>query len=200
MKNIGNIIIDSNVTINRFNILTDYTQRDINLPTLIVGYKKTLELFPDYKFKYKDNKIKDNVYWTYSKGEKRSLYQTELYDFKVLSYNFLINKFNYYFVDFVTTEATKLHKIINKIKSSDKLILCEYDKGFFILYNNTVLGFNFENIKFSGNDIEKLKKHILTSNNIVNCNITEYDADVIFFNDEFKIPILCGFDNNFYKF
>ena len=198
MNNIGNIITDIIIDVDRFNVLSDYTQRDINLPTLIVGYTKLMTLFPDYTIKYKDNKVSDNIYWTYSRSEKRGLYQQELYNFKQSSYQKLFNDFNYYFVDFIVLTNNKLLKIINKIKTSKNIIFCEYDKGFFILYNNTVLGFNNINIEYSGNKIETLKEHMLTSNNLINCNISNYDNEQMFFDDNYLITILCGFDNNFF--
>ena len=50
---------------------------DNSLPTLIVGWKKTKELFGD-KVSILHKKIEDNLYWTFNEGERKVDYETDI--------------------------------------------------------------------------------------------------------------------------
>jgi len=195
MYNIGNIITDGNTVVQRFN--TDNGLISNNLPTLIIGYEKIRSYYPDLMLQYKNNQINNSTYWTYLKTENRKIFQNDLYNFKQLAYNTIFNQYNV-FIDFILTDSSVMYKIIQKLQAAEKLLYCEYDHGFFIIYNKTVLGFNYENMTFSGNKIEDFKKFVLTPKEFIECDITDYDEESLFITNQYQIPILHALDINFF--
>jgi hypothetical protein len=198
MYNIGNIITDNIFTLERFNVLSKLSDADETLPTLIIGYNKLLEIFPDYKIVYNNNKITDLIYWTYSKNEKRNLYQRDLYNFRKLTYNNIFKRFTYFHVDFILLQQKSILKIFNKISNAKQGIICKYDKGFFVLIDRLIFGFNYSNITFSGNDILKMNEMVFEKGNLIPCDISKYDTEINFLDNIYQIPILTAKDNNFF--
>ena len=67
---LANIITKTKLKVSSFfNITSDFNSVDKNIPTLIIGWKETKELFPNQNIL--DNRIDEYIYWTFSKREKR---------------------------------------------------------------------------------------------------------------------------------
>jgi hypothetical protein len=73
MKYIGNIVTKSKIEVSSFfNVTSDFNSIDTNTPTLIIGWSYVKELFPEQDIL--NEKINDNVLWTFSKREKRYIH------------------------------------------------------------------------------------------------------------------------------
>ena len=88
MKYIGRIVTNSKAidTLDYVEVTNKKSDLDFSIPTLIIGKKNALELFGEEDVKVLDRKIKNNVFWTYGKTEKRNIYEEDL------------NKFNQYLI------------------------------------------------------------------------------------------------------
>ena len=80
---IGRIItnakkIDSFEFIDKTN---DISKIDSTIPTLIVGKSLAESMFGKDKVKILDRQLGKNLYWTYSKTEKRSAYEEDINEF-----------------------------------------------------------------------------------------------------------------------
>ena len=83
MKYIGRIITNSKTvdTLDYVEVTNNKCDLDFSIPTLIIGKKNAIDLFGEEKIKVLDRKIKENVYWTYGKTEKRNVYEEDLWKF-----------------------------------------------------------------------------------------------------------------------
>lgn len=69
-----------------------------NKPTLIIGWKRAKELYPE-DFSINRFKIKENIYWTFSKYKDRMLYKEKYDAFCKLCVEIHINSYNYQYID-----------------------------------------------------------------------------------------------------
>jgi hypothetical protein len=100
MKYIGNIITTNKIDVSEFfNISNSIKKVDTTLPTLIIGWKQTKEMFPQQDIL--EHKITDTVSWTFSKREKRYKYEEDLSKFIDRVIKSLDDKINYKFFNFI---------------------------------------------------------------------------------------------------
>ena len=90
---VGNIISKDNIVEISPNFLVSKTIIDNNLPTLIIGWEETKKLFPEASILRK--KIKDNLYWTFSTTEKRTVFENDLKKFIDKTYKDFIKKIKF---------------------------------------------------------------------------------------------------------
>lgn len=101
-----------------------------DIPILIIGKELSETIFGKDKIKVLDRKIDKNLFWTYSKMEKRSEYENDLL------------KFNKYIINNVRNSCKYLNfnifiEPLHRIKSFIKFIDNNYNK--IIYYNNNHL-------------------------------------------------------------
>ena len=166
MKVIGNIvskkIIDFDPKIKTVGTLDEIIE---GLPTLIIGWEFTKELFPD-DFNILNFKVKDNYYWTYTLIEKRTSYEIDVDNFIQLCYDNLINKLHYVFVDPVLFSLTTLKKSIRKIQSLNNPASYIQKDMVYIYGDGIIFGVDLFLCEFFfGIKKEKLKNKIIAISN-----------------------------------
>jgi tetrahydromethanopterin S-methyltransferase subunit G len=87
---IGNILIDNKLKVDdNFNVVDSFDELIEGIPTLIIGLDNANKL--NKKLNYVDRKIDNNTFWTFSKSEKRMLFEDDIFYFIENSYKSLIN-------------------------------------------------------------------------------------------------------------
>ena len=72
MRKIGNILTTEKYDDDPlFNVVNDINKIDASLPTLIIGWEKAKEIFPDASIL--DWKINDKWFWTFGKRKRRKI-------------------------------------------------------------------------------------------------------------------------------
>jgi hypothetical protein len=169
---IGNIIYKDKINgydnFNYYNCLDDI---DNDLPTIIIGWKVIKDKYPDYDIL--NRKITDSLYWTFTKNEKRDLYEEDLYYFSQYCYERLINDVVFVYIDPLMGKKNML-KIIKKVLSSSKrityinkeivYICCEKIVFSLDLY---VFNYFYDNGEKLLNKIKKISSVVLTNNDII---------------------------------
>ena len=124
---IGNIVTIDNIKVDEnFNVVDSFDKIIEGIPTLVIGIDSATQSYGDLN--YIDRKINDLNYWTFSKKEKRVLFEEDLFYFIENSYKHLTNTIEYIFVDVILFNERKIKKIFDKIKSFDKNISFLTDK------------------------------------------------------------------------
>lgn len=145
MITVGNIITKESITgiPNNFGIYETVPTTDI--PNLIIGWELTKNLYPEASILRK--KIKDNLYWTFSPTEKRSVFENDLKKYIDKSYKDYIKKIKFHNID----------PIIYKINTVDELLskLSIVAGGFTYLYVNKVV-YVYHNFIIYSIDLELL--------------------------------------------
>ena len=130
----------------------------IKIPTLIVGYKNAKKLFSN--FNITDWKIKDNLYWTFSKRERRSNYIADLERFYDITSKFLSSCCEYEYIDMISGSAEKKHHITEIFSdTAHKKIIYDTETMCYIYYphDRKVYGVAKDVIKFIGYDENIIK-------------------------------------------
>lgn len=165
MRYIGRIISPTKIDgISEFIEVTKNTSsvknNDTKIPTLIVGYKNTRAICgPDLKIL--DRKIGENLYWTFSKRERRIDYENDLKIFINTVSDFLMKYCRYEYVDVITANDERkgwLYNLLEDVNHKKILYSTNTMHYIYIPKDNKVYGFSREVISFLDmeNGIEKL--------------------------------------------
>jgi len=193
MRFIGNIVTDSKMEdMVLYNIVKSIDDIDKTIPTLIVGWKKVNEYFPNVKIlEWKINKI---TYWTFGRREKGERYVSDLEKFQKLCINNLYNSIKYEFFNVLIKEKEDKQLFFNilKNKENNKFIYIENNMLYF--YNNTdvVYGISLTDIEYEGGDIKKFLS-ILYKNptiTIIKSTDIDYNVRMILNNRTYLVPYL----------
>lgn len=135
MRYIANILTDESFSEGElYNVVRDSDSLVPGIPTLIVGWERTKEMYPDALII--EWKVADNVYWTYGKYDRRDKYETNVRKFNDLAFKKFIESVGYVFYDVLTTDSARFSLFIASIQdetpktvyvSSDMLYI--YYKG-----------------------------------------------------------------------
>jgi len=148
--NIGNIVSSSKINEDNFKLFDEIESVDNSLPTLIVGWGKTKEIFGD-KISILNKKISDNLYWTFLPTERRVDYDDDIIIFKRVCYDNFGSELSYVYIDPIHDKPQKIKKILKKIYSLNESISYFTDKNMlYILGENIIFGVNLEITEFIG--------------------------------------------------
>lgn len=126
-----------------------------NIPTLIIGYKNAKDYCGD-NFNILKKQISDNVYWTFSKTEKRIEYDNDLEEFYRLVFKTIVKNIKYTFFNIFTFSLTKKKSLINFINSKKTKYVYIVDDFIYILHGNKVVGLSLYDIEYLGIEREKI--------------------------------------------
>lgn len=162
MKKIGNIICHRQIDANhRFNVITDMTECIPDIPTLVVGFKLSCELFGESNINFHNRKINDYLFWTFAKNENRRDFEIDIELFIQHCYNQLIKNVQYFFIDRIHWTENQLLRANNKIKNSKSLIGYIHNNRMIYLHCDDLLfGIDLELSKFLSVDPEKIKSKL----------------------------------------
>jgi len=165
--NVGNIIIDSPFKEDNFKICEDLSTINPSLPTLIVGWKKTKELFKE-EVSILHKKINDNLYWTFSPKERKVEYDNDIVNFKKECYSKLGNNIPYVYIDILHGKFHINKKIIQKIYSlTDSISYISKNNMLYIFGENIIFGVDLNICELIGINKEKIIQKIVNIPNSI---------------------------------
>lgn len=156
---------------------------DLTKPILIIGYYEAKKLFP--RISILDKKIKENLFWTYGKTEKRDEYEHDIKKFYEYVINISVNKLKYYYINILTIKYSKIKKLINILNNANKKYIYINNKMIYIYYDNYVIGLYLEMFDW----VNVSKQKVLSK--ITNCNNA-----IIYENDSFLDLMIKRIINN----
>jgi hypothetical protein len=132
MDYIGNIITNNNIEISDFFYVTsDFKSVDLSKPTLIIGWDNVKKIYPEQNIL--NNKISENIFWTFSKREKRFQYEKDITNFIDKVINDVNNKVNYHFFNYLLASKDRKESFIEYIRNGNCSIY--YNSRFLYIYN-----------------------------------------------------------------
>ena len=104
---------------------TELFTEDNSVPTLIIGKKNAEKIFGKENIKVLNKQIKNNIFWTYSKYEKRSEFEKDIEKFYEYVFNGALKNIKYVSINVYTLTYEKAKKTINFLnnKNSNKTAL-----------------------------------------------------------------------------
>ncbi len=176
---VGNIISKEKLTgiSNNFNQITEIPVEN-RIPTIIIGWDLTKTLFPDTSILSK--KVKENIYWTFSPTEKRSLFEDDLKKFIEKSYKDFVKDIKFYDIDPILFKVNNISEYLQKIKIVANGFAYLYVNKIVYVYNNfTVYSIDLELLDFIGFDREMVLSLLKEST-------TFFEVDLKKFKNELK--------------
>ena len=125
---------------------------DTKIPTLIVGYKNAQDICGSLKTR--DRQIGKNLYWTFSKRERRVDYEPDLDKFLNNVSSFIMKFCDYEYVDLITCDEERRNNLFSVISDNKTKVLYITDTMYYIYYpkGNKVYGVSIDILKFLGID------------------------------------------------
>jgi hypothetical protein len=166
---VGNIISNEELTgiPNNFNSYKDVPTND--LPTLIIGWELTKSLYPEASILRK--KIKDNLYWTFSPTEKRSIFETDLKKYINKSYNDYIKKIKFFNIDPIIYKINSNEGLIEKIKNvAGGFTYLYVNKVVYVYHNFVIYSIDLEQLDFIGFDRKIILSTLKETTNFSDCS------------------------------
>jgi len=153
---IGNIITSSKIEDDNFKVCRKIETIDDSLPTLIVGWDKTKEIYGD-KVSILHKKIDDKTQWTFSTKERKVDYDKDIESFMSNCYSNIGKDINYIYIDIIHDSKKKIKKIINKIYSfKNPKVYVHLNRMIYIYGDNIVFGVDIEILNYIGIDYKKV--------------------------------------------
>tara|TARA_B100000497_G_C7437634_1_gene272636 strand:- start:14 stop:613 length:600 start_codon:yes stop_codon:yes gene_type:complete len=196
---IANVVCKRHIKIDKnFNLIKSTNEIIEGLPTLIVGLDNA-KSFTD-KISYLDRKINAKTFWTFTRLEKRDLFEEDLFYFIKFSYYELLKSANFKFIDLILSDSGEINKIFNQIKISDNVITFSYENMVYTYINDMIYGFDLRQVDYIGKSkntfIDKIKEmsDVFLSDEKI---LIEYKKELSVLNDEIKyVPLIYLLRNN----
>lgn len=155
---VGNIITKESITgiPNNFDIYETIPTTDT--PNLIIGWELTKTLCPEASILRK--KIKDNLYWTFSPTEKRSVFENDLKKYIDKSYKDYIKNIKFYNIDPIIYKINTIDELLGKLSIvAGGFTYLYVNKIVYVYHNFIIYSIDLELLNFIGFD----RKIILSS-------------------------------------
>tara|TARA_B100000963_G_scaffold184546_1_gene160388 strand:+ start:6900 stop:7526 length:627 start_codon:yes stop_codon:yes gene_type:complete len=190
---IGNIITSENIDIKNYNIINNIDLINNDLPTIIIGWNETKNIVTDKPISILHKKINDNLYWTFTKKERKVDYEKDIINFESICLKFIESKINYIYVDVLHSSKRKIRKILNKIKVFKTIVTYINNRNMLYIFgDNLIFGIDLNICEFIG---VKKNKIINKVNSISNVTLRQNEIfnickDLIKNNREKLIPYI----------
>ena len=156
MKYIANILTDEQFNeAELYNVVRDSNDLIAGIPTLIVGWERTKSEYPDASII--EDKVSDNVYWTYGKYERRDKYETNIKKFQDLSFKKFVDSLDYVFYDVLLSTAEKLDSFLTSLLSEPTKTVYVIRDMMYIYYSGTnkVVGLSLRDCDYIEDTLKK---------------------------------------------
>lgn len=196
---IGNVVCERELNIDdRFNVLKSIEDINPELPTLIVGINNA-KMYSD-NISYLDRRINDKTFWTFTRAEKRDLFEEDLFYFIEFAYNQLIKEIRFDFVDLILYDSTKINSVFKNIESSEESITFHHKNMMYTYANNEIYGFDLRQVEYIGKSRAKFIDVIKNLSNVFLQDekiLIEYKKELSVFGDEIKyVPLIYSMRND----
>lgn len=196
MKYLANILTTENFDDKTYyNVVSSEENLIDGIPTLIVGWDRAKQLFPDASIL--NWKINDDTYWTYGKRVRRENNERDIKRFKELVINRAVKNIEYWFFNVLT--ADKEEKIrFNIILSDSRVKYALISNNMLYVYfpeTSEVTGVSLSDIEYSGMDSSKLLRKIKNNPAVKIVNerdFVSFETRELIKNKKYMIPYLSS--------
>ena len=161
MKYIANILTDEPFAeAELYNVVRDSNSLAPDIPTLIIGWEKTKELYPNASII--EWKVAENVYWTYGKYERRDKYETNVTKFQDLAFKKFIDSLEYVFYDVLGSDSRRFDSFILSLGNGIKKTIYVSGDMMYIYYDmrHKIIGLSLRDCDYID---ETYKKRIFSA-------------------------------------
>lgn len=131
--------------------------------TLFVGKNTVSEILPDYNIRYLDKQIDDRHFWTFSRYEKRNIFEEDIDSFKRYVFEKVFKQVKYKPIEVLQNDLSDTKALILSLSDENKKYAYVDDRAIYVYYNGTIYGLSFDEMEYIGLSRERtilfLKKY-----------------------------------------
>lgn len=149
------------------------------IPTLIVGWEFTKEMYPDADIL--NWKINDNVYWTFGNRERRNVYEERLADFTSMAADRFSSSVRYEYINLLTADECEKKKILDMMDARDRTAYM-IKNDIVYLYNGdgVVIGFSLRDIRYKNRKTDNVLHRISVNDANEKIDTDTIDNEILF--------------------
>lgn len=157
MNYLANIYTKSKLDVEPFfNIVDDDSKFIDGIPTLIVGWDSVKSLYGDVNIL--DKKIKNGVYWTFGKRERRNVMEVDVQQFRKNSLSMITSKVKYKFFNILTASPERKRNFYLLLKDKRFKTVFSFNNMLYIYIEgtDTVVSISLRDVEYVGGDVKKI--------------------------------------------
>lgn len=156
---LGNIVSKGRVEVSEeFNVVGSLDEIIQGIPTLIIGWDYVKRNYANYDIY--DKKLDNDLYWTFKKTEKRDLHDEDLIDFIKETYNSLVEKVTYHYIDVIHHDYETLLNTIRRLYTLKETTTYFYGEMVYIYGDSIIFGVDLKLFRYIGLNISKIRDKI----------------------------------------
>ena len=192
---VGNIVTEEGITNipNNFNVINfESYQKETSIPTLFIGWENTKKILPQSSILNK--KIADNLYWTFSPTEKRTIFENDLKSFIQKSYQDFTKNIPYYSLDPVILKIKTTEELLQKLQKFKESFTYLYgNRIVYIYYNSSIISLDLELLKFISFDDNEILEYLKKETKFFENKEKDFKTELKYFDVKY-IPYLIHSD------
>ena len=194
MNYLANIYTKSKIDIEPFfNVVDDENKLIDGIPTLIIGWDSVKSLYGDINIL--DKKVKDNIYWTFGKRERRNVMEVDVQKFKRKAMSIVSNNVKYKFFNILTAKNDKKKSFYLLLKDTRYKTIFSFNNMLYIYIDgtNTVVSISLRDVDYIGGDVKKIFSTLYNNKfvKVANDNdLKDTNAKLFFKDNIYLIPYI----------
>lgn len=194
MNYLANIYTKSKLDIEPFfNVVDDENKLIDGIPTLIIGWDSVKSLYGDINIL--DKKVKDNIYWTFGKRERRNVMEVDVQKFKKKAMSIVSNNVKYKFFNILTAKNDKKKSFYALLKDTRRKTIFSFNNMLYIYIDgtNTVVSISLRDVDYIGGDVKKIFSTLYNNKfvKVANDNdLKDTNAKLFFKDNIYLIPYI----------
>lgn len=194
MNYLANIYTKSKIDIEPFfNVVDDEKKIIDGIPTLIIGWDSVKSLYGDINIL--DKKVKDNIYWTFGKRERRNVMEVDVQKFKRKAMSIVSNNVKYKFFNILTAKNDKKKSFYMLLKDTRHKTIFSFNNMLYIYIDgtDTVVSISLRDVDYIGGDVKKIFSTLYNNKfvKVANDNdLKDTNAKLFFKDNIYLIPYI----------
>ena len=194
MNYLANIYTKSKIDIEPFfNVVDDEKKIIDGIPTLIIGWDSVKSLYGDINIL--DKKVKDNIYWTFGKRERRNVMEVDVQKFKRKAMSIVSNNVKYKFFNILTAKNDKKKSFYALLKDTRHKTIFLFNNMLYIYIDgtDTVVSISLRDVDYIGGDVKKIFSTLYNNKfvKVANDNdLKDTNAKLFFKDNIYLIPYI----------
>ena len=194
MNYLANIYTKSKIDIEPFfNVVDDENKLIDGIPTLIIGWDSVKSLYGDINIL--DKKVKDNIYWTFGKRERRNVMEVDVQKFKRKAMSITCNNVKYKFFNILTAKNDKKKSFYLLLKDTRYKTVFSFNNMLYIYIDgtDTVVSISLRDVEYIGGDVKKIFSTLYNNKfvKVANDNdLKDTNAKLFFKDNIYLIPYI----------
>lgn len=194
MNYLANIYTKSKIDIEPFfNVVDDEKKIIDGIPTLIIGWDSVKSLYGDINIL--DKKVKDNIYWTFGKRERRNVMEVDVQKFKRKAMSITCNNVKYKFFNILTAKNDKKKSFYLLLKDARYKTVFSFNDMLYIYIDgtDTVVSISLRDVDYIGGDVKKIFSTLYNNKfvKVANDNdLKDTNAKLFFKDNIYLIPYI----------